>query len=505
MYLKNLCYNGGMKKVYAKILTMLTVMSLAPAGAVMAADPAELPVEFELGESISISLSSSKLRIEDLLPGSQKNSNNVIVTVATNSEGGYQLRATVGDTEHPSDELTNALLPAGSTNKFSMVSGNNQTLGAGMWGYSTAGASATTFSNLPLYDSGEAKLISESSAAGSTPVNFLIGANAVAGMPAGGYTNVINFVAVTKAAPVSLCGTTPTMQSIASIKNSLSEEVQTQLCDERDGKTYYVAKLKDGNVWMTQNLDFELDTSVALTNELSDIGYGDKDGNNKSGRTSWMPENSTQSYQYKDANGTTHSDGNWNNDYNTKAHSYRPASDPTAGTSGDYGNDGDTYFAPAFMQNGTTMASWKTMADCTGAGNSAETCAHWSVGTFYSWRAATAGSGDVSVTTRIDVTDSICPKGWKLPVGNGGDFQGLVNNGMTTSNISSAPYYFLRAGYYFGYYGAVYSTGDFGNYWSSTSYSSSSRAYLLYFSSGAIDPAYNLSRYSGMSVRCVAR
>ena len=44
-----------------------------------------------------------------------------------------------------------------------------------------------------------------------------------------------------------------------------------QLIDWRDKKTYWVAKLADGNCWMTQNLDLDLTSGEPLTSELSDI------------------------------------------------------------------------------------------------------------------------------------------------------------------------------------------------------------------------------------------
>ncbi len=297
----------------------------------------------------------------------------------------------------------------------------------------------------------------------------------------------------------SLCGTTPAMQNITNLKSTLFKDVNTQvqLCDERDGKTYYAAKQADGNIWMTQNLDFVLDTGTTLTAADTDLNSATAVANG------WTPNRSTQDHQYKTASGIEDPDGQWDGDFNTTAHSYRPASDVAAGTSGDYGNDGDTYFSPVYMQNGTTFVNWKTEDDCIGAGNSAETCAHWSVGTFYSWFAATAGSGNASVTSSgTNVSDSICPKGWRLPTGgSSGEFSKL---GLTKSNISISPFYFLRSGLYLGLYGAVYGTGRYGRYWSSTS-TNSSCAYYLYFNSSSVNPSNDLNRYRGMSVRCVAR
>lgn len=42
-----------------------------------------------------------------------------------------------------------------------------------------------------------------------------------------------------------------------------------QLVDIRDGKSYWVTKLKDKNCWMTQNLDYDSPSSTKITNPSS--------------------------------------------------------------------------------------------------------------------------------------------------------------------------------------------------------------------------------------------
>lgn len=442
-----------MKKVYAKFLTMLTVMSLAPVGAAMAADTVELPVEFELGESISISLSSSDLKIVDLLPGEQKNSNVVTVRVSTNNASGYTLSATVGSSENESKNLINV----NTTDKFAMVSGENQALSDSTWGYSLGGASATTFSTLPLYTE-TAKVLSESSEPAADDVPFVIGARAKSGMSAGGYTNVINFVAVTKAAPEPIvCNPLATTISDAvcmqdmndSIKSTMVEDQQYQLYDERDEKAYWVAKLVDDNVWMTQNLDYDI---KAIGNEVAKV-----DGTT----TTW------------DANPTYTSEGEWDGDY-TKAESYDP---------------GDNY-----IPNGTGSATSATSL----ATNSPEL--HYHQGNYYNWYAATAGSNADDFEDGEDAPQSICPKGWRLPYSGyqtgSKSWYYLVNQaGLNASNITASPVYIS-------YSGSV-STGSFGSYWSSTA-NGWGYAYFLSFDSSFVLPQIYDGAGYGYSVRCVA-
>ena len=54
------------------------------------------------------------------------------------------------------------------------------------------------------------------------------------------------------------------MQEMTSSICENSPQLATkQLRDIRDGKYYWVTKLADGNCWMTQNLDLDLNYSLA--------------------------------------------------------------------------------------------------------------------------------------------------------------------------------------------------------------------------------------------------
>ena len=128
-------------------------------------------------------------------------------------------------------------------------------------------------------------------------------------------------------------------------------------------------------------------------------------------------------------------------------------------------------------------------------------------GAYYSWTAATAGTGTSSVTSG-DAPSSVCPKGWKLPPNSGnGSYTnftsaaGITNSADGSNKIRSAPYNFPYAGLV--NYGSLSSVGSNGYYWSRTAYSSNS-AYHLYFDSAYVYPAYSSTRYHGFSVRCVA-
>lgn len=252
--------------------------------------------------------------------------------------------------------------------------------------------------------------------------------------------------------------------TICSAVTFVDEESETTLIDSRDNKTYTVSKLKDGNCWMTQNLDHDIKTdgSVAYTPATTDV------------LSTWTP--STATYP----TGTT----TWNGS-TTAPESYDPGELYWSGTPDD-----------------TTPVS---------TGNS-----HYHLGNYYNWTAAVAMNNSSSYTTdQQDVNQSICPANWTLPksgndVTTSGSFQYLVtqygwdssSGTMTNPNIWNSPIKASLSGYWNGSLGYV---GDFGYFWSPMVYASGASYDLGADSNGGVDPDDGGDRGLGLSVRCLAR
>ena len=256
--------------------------------------------------------------------------------------------------------------------------------------------------------------------------------------------------------------------SICDAVNIIGEGSQTQLIDARDNKTYYVAKLADGECWMTQNLDHDIRTTFAYTPDNTDIPRN------------WTPDKSTY------ATSTT----TW--DTSTNGYNIQQSYDP-----GDKIWDGTPSSSTSITINNMTQG----------------TNQHYHLGNYYNWGAAVAMNNTSAYTTQYqDVNQSICPKGWMLPksgnITTAGSFQYLVNqynwasNSMTNPNMWASPLYFPLAGYWNGSSNAVAYRGYF---WSSVVYSSSYAYNMDGNYSGTVYPAANRNRYNGFSVRCVAR
>ena len=256
------------------------------------------------------------------------------------------------------------------------------------------------------------------------------------------------------------------MQDVATWKDTLEEEQQVQVKDARDGKIYWVSKLKDGNIWMTQNLDYDL--SIAANQTLT------PETSNVTENRTVVPVNTDLATFKTDANAIYYLDG------------------------------GDTYYA-----NGITQTEGLSSLPADDVNR------HYAQGDYYSWKAATAGVGTTSITTEQDVNESICPAGWRLPTSNSDSanysfgnlvkqygYTGSNQSGTTDATLLASPLFFARGGSVDS--GSLVVQGSYGLYWSSRAYSISTRAYYLRFGSSYVYPSYGHLRYVGLSVRCVA-
>ena len=125
-------------------------------------------------------------------------------------------------------------------------------------------------------------------------------------------------------------------------------------------------------------------------------------------------------------------------------------------------------------------------------------------GGFYTWYTATAGTGTTALTVNgQNTTASICPKGWRLPTsGDNGEFKILDSNYSSSSALRSNPVNLTLSGNV-----AISSRGgqgSYGEYWSSTVYSSGG-AYDLSLNAWNAGFASYYDKTNGFSVRCIAR
>ena len=424
-------------------------------------------------------------------PDGTFSSSNVNLSVSTNNNSGYALYfATTGDDNHMHSQNQ------ATTETIAPVSGSvtQATFANNTWGYNLRAASegdanaSTQYQAVPT--SGDTAL-KTTSAPSNDSYNLTFGAKVNTSIPSGTYTNTVAVSVVANPPLVADMTSLSTMQEMTpEVCEATEVGTVARLTDARDQKQYWVTKLADGNCWMTQNLDLDLSTSKALTPDDSDVS------------SNWTPTRSTTTSIFS-------------NTTNTEQYSWDPGywvkSDPDGYSNYCGSSSGITSFNDADCTSAgwTNVSSMTPMDDGTTntviSGNTYN--AHYLVGNFYQWNAATAGTG--GTITSQEATDSICPKGWRLPTSkSSGEYQALMaaynitSNTDSTTRITQSPLYFHPSGAVNS--GSLRYAGSSGSYWSSTAYSSTNDAYFLYFNSGYVNPSDYSNRYRGFSVRCLA-
>ncbi len=342
--------------------------------------------------------------------------------------------------------------------------------------------------------------------------------------PAGTYVGQVKYTLVhphTALAPVvchpegTTIATISCMQDVSSsnvttILASMTEGQQYTLADSRDSKEYKVAKLRDGNLWMTQNLDHDIvSTSGFYTNENTDIGYNTTTGEYDT--ATWTPSTAT----YTSSNHT------WNySDYTPE--SYDPGDLYWNGTKSDW-NDWETYYNSCNW-NGSTPVCDESLNPIS-TYTSSTGIPQYHLGNYYNWTAALAmndSSSDPTSNSLIFIEQSICPSGWTLPRAGSGDdtFYALFNEYDFTNSsyidtdndnaydlgedaLWTSPIYFTASG---GYDGSALIVGFEGGLWPTVTSDSLSAASVYFSVDGeSISSLWGTDRGSGEPVRCVAR
>ena len=394
----------------------------------------------------------------------------------------------------------------------------------GYWGVSTDGGATWD----PVYgknvDPQYMNPIAEVGGSGSTgTATVRIGAKATEELLSDYYENTILFTAVATYSPKTMNDIIYMQELDEEVIDSMGINYQYQLVDARDNQKYWVAKLDDGNVWMTQNLDLALSRDITLTPDDTDV------------RTSWTPLRDTieESVALSDE---------WVND-GSSPYSYGAIDKNSRAVAKGYisstttPSDVDSRYAFPY-------GTYTDRESCTSSNESTNPgyCEHYKVGKYYNWAAAVAMNNTTTLaengeTTTVD--QSICPAGWRLPIGytsdrEKGEFATLLSHagiaesttstsGKTTSNyinsnnantIMASPLFLANAG--------VKTTGvtsiehAYGSYWTATIHNSPNVDRIQFATVGDSSQIINSNYYPdvsnvyedlgvGRSIRCVFR
>lgn len=260
-----------------------------------------------------------------------------------------------------------------------------------------------------------------------------------------------------------------TAENMETVKESMEEGTEYSLVDVRDGKSYAVAKLADGKIWMMQDLDFDVILGRELTSETTDLNYSGEDS----------------IYNAENGYGVENEVIAWR---------------PVAGTVNYLSTAKEAWgegVKAVSQMNGTELGNYYDFTMTVAVNKMLE-------------RNAEDEQKDVAAeVVTMNVENSICPKGWRLPTAGGeleaSEFAVLNSLYSEDSKLAGALKYTAN-----GVLGEMVldsaadkaETGR-GGYWSSTMVDDSS--YGLTFDSETVNFASQVEQTRGMRVRCVAR
>ncbi len=280
----------------------------------------------------------------------------------------------------------------------------------------------------------------------------------------------------------------------------------TARTDIRDGNTYAIAKLPDGNTgkcWMVENLRLNNNANITPSNTQSNNGAFGGVFTGLANSENDFPGGTTSNSLYS-SDGTT---------ANVITGSYATGA--------------------RFPRYNNTNIDRSLTASYGGVSNTPNR--QWyGYGNLYTWAAAIADTNHYNTNNQSVETTSLCPTGWRLPKGGDKDNEPInefwklivngLNNGIKPANYDSEtrPYYaysneeakqvyikltafpnnFLISGYYLETQAT--SRGYWGQYWSSTAYNSRN-AYDLSVGSSEVRPlgSFNSNKTRGYSIRCI--
>ena len=510
-------------------------------------------VESRISTTDSIALAISPNVDIDLTPTTEGSfgATTVAMRVASSSNAGYSLYVNTADGTtsmvNTDANQTASIAPVAKDSKATEFTNNT-------WGFSIDQATADTNTTYQAVPAVSTEVLSSNQANANDQLYLHVGAKIDTALPAGQYSNNLVVSAVAHPSYVTGLMSLTYMQDMTSNicqdtkaangANTVTpgNEVEKRLIDVRDGKEYWVAKLADGNCWMTQNLALDLnEKTLPLKPETSDVSE------------EWRPTALTETTipvalspsEYGSIYNYNHT-RSWNlgNYVLTTPERSRMCqlpgqtdwnSLPTGVSLSACENlQNVDNWSPSFVaQNGKWGDYNGYVAVTDGAYD-----AHYTIGNYYMWSAATVNTnsltspgGDHSNYNPNDATSSICPKGWRLPKGGMNvinaekqfaDYtklflsynwilQDLVANQrvvITGGNSARKPFYITQAGTISLAMGTLRYVGNSDFYALSTAVGHPDAEFMYVTWAQSIDtvvPSLKFNRFHAVSVRCLAR
>ena len=309
----------------------------------------------------------------------------------------------------------------------------------------------------------------------------------------------------------------------------------TALTDTRDNNVYAVARLADGKCWMVENLRLNAEDSRGTDNIAKAQGYGDATANNQ-GKFIGLADSEDANFTASSSSATEP----------TTANSiYYAGTQSGTATINIFQTNYAGFRMPRYNNNNTNMATGATNSDgsttLTDSYNGSGNNRRWyGYGNYYSWAAAIANTKYYDTYSGTNGSDaagtSICPKGWKLPLGvqSLGTINGVLQDEANDSANRVGGFSYLdrklggTGGYqsggtgttqskkwrsfpnnfvYSGIFGdsSAYGRSSDGHYWSSSTNANYHSALFLKLNSSLVNSSNSDNKNIGRSARCIAQ
>ena len=347
------------------LLSQLVVAGVVSPIATNAATDDTVNDEAELNVDSKITIIAARTEDEDTVVATVKNTS----TATSHQTFGYKVTASMA-----ADATTaNLYLNGDEASEYYIAPVKDDTLANNTWGY-TLEEESEDYLPIPLATD-PTTIVKGYDNIADESVDIYYTIQVDKDLPAGTYTGELEY-GIDPAIEYMQDLAAITSEEKSTLLTNMAQDEQYILEDNRDEKSYYISKLADGNIWMTQNLNLDLSTEVTFTPADTDIA------------NDWTPVNNTIRVT------------------GTKISGFDNYSTPSSA------DLGDIYYYTS--GNNDNDIQYNSLAECEAAGHM--DCAHYHAGNYYNWSAAVANNDTSEMTGEyLSASSSICPAGWRLP------------------------------------------------------------------------------------------
>ena len=262
---------------FFSIISFSVILGFCFSSVTFAGTSVESTIHTSVNSSCQLSALSSSTISGALDPGTAGEIGSVYLGARCNDGGGWALYVAGNGSGSSKTSLVHTTNSSNTIATGTTFSGSTSA-----WGLKASVAESSNYTSTIDYASSYATVPSSNTklASMSSGTDVVLGAVIKTDYKAfvsstqasGSYQGKVKYILVhPQNASVPFGGISTMQEMTSTICSNASEGTTAELTDSRDGKTYTVAKLADGNCWMTQNLALGGSSAITLTSSDSDV------------------------------------------------------------------------------------------------------------------------------------------------------------------------------------------------------------------------------------------